>query len=751
MRRVWMLLLVACASPPEGPATMFQWEPVFDVLLPGALDRDRDGLVDDAETAAGTDPDLPDSDADGLADGVEVAAGLDPLNPDTDGDGLIDGEEWVFGTDPNSTDTDGDGICDADEFPLTSPLDPDTDGDGLLDGDELVLGTRPDLADTDDDGLDDAEEATWGTDPLVPDTDGDLLPDGDEVAAATDPLFFDTDRDGLMDGEEAAWQTDPLVADSDGDGVLDGVELYLFGSVPSEMDSDGDGLLDGEEQTLGTDLTEVDSDGGGLDDGDEVALGRDPLDRTDDGRSCPMGVVRDCAGICTREAVGVGPCSPRFDCALHQWDDGVCPQATRTIQGDVTVNSANGLASLGGVREIWGTLTLDLGTPARVVLPRLERVGSLRARARNGRIEELVLPMLDTVEGALILEDESLTRLELPRLSTVDRIAMSDPGPVEIVDLSSLTTAREVDLDLPETRALRLPSLSVLEHLEFEGAILDHVDLGALSAVEELRQTGGPGLTLPRLREVDHLSMVGLVGTVSLPILDEAEEVHLDGDRLVDMHLPTLRSVNSLRVDLARGPEVLELVLQEADEIVIDGTGQRELRLSALTGLDHLELQGVLVLEEVVLNAVERVVVEGAPRMRQVDWVFDALTVGGVANLANIGLGDTLVVPRVDLSRLTLVQLPLRTLELPRGGVLDGALTLRANSQLEDVRWTDWTLHGTLVISDHPALFSMPVPAFVGHGAVARISGNPQLDVCGWTALTAQGLQLTLEDNLLCP
>ncbi|MCZ6794801.1 MAG: IPT/TIG domain-containing protein, partial [Planctomycetota bacterium] len=70
--------------------------------LPPLGDLDDDGVLNDAEFAAGTAPDDGDSDDDGLSDGVETNSGVfvdendtgtDPLNPDTDGGGLADGVE----------------------------------------------------------------------------------------------------------------------------------------------------------------------------------------------------------------------------------------------------------------------------------------------------------------------------------------------------------------------------------------------------------------------------------------------------------------------------------------------------------------------------------------------------------------------------------------------------------------------------------------------------------------------------------
>ena len=63
-------------------------------------DADGDGLDDDAEAAAGTDPARADTDDDGLPDGEELTLGTDPLNADSDGDGYPDGAEVAAERDP---------------------------------------------------------------------------------------------------------------------------------------------------------------------------------------------------------------------------------------------------------------------------------------------------------------------------------------------------------------------------------------------------------------------------------------------------------------------------------------------------------------------------------------------------------------------------------------------------------------------------------------------------------------------------
>lgn len=110
------------------------WEELYapgdlDELSPGG-DADGDGLNDESEFAAGTNPIVNDTDEDGLTDGIEA----DPT------------EIGYSGTDPLVADTDGDGRGDAAEIndaPTSNPLDRDSDDDGVVDGVEVSLGTDP--------------------------------------------------------------------------------------------------------------------------------------------------------------------------------------------------------------------------------------------------------------------------------------------------------------------------------------------------------------------------------------------------------------------------------------------------------------------------------------------------------------------------------------------------------------------------------------------------------------------------------
>lgn len=125
--------------------------------LPVGNDSDNDGLPDFWEElyAPGDLDELStggDADGDGLNDEAEFAAGTNPIVNDTDEDGLTDGIEadpteiGYSGTDPLVADTDGDGRGDGAELndvPTTDPRDRDSDDDGVIDGVEISLGTDP--------------------------------------------------------------------------------------------------------------------------------------------------------------------------------------------------------------------------------------------------------------------------------------------------------------------------------------------------------------------------------------------------------------------------------------------------------------------------------------------------------------------------------------------------------------------------------------------------------------------------------
>jgi len=306
------------------------------VIVVQGPDGDNDGLSDEDEIAAGTDPADADSDDDGLIDGEEPSYDQDSdgdglinaLDPDSDDDGLFDGTEAGKNCSNSATDTAaGNCIADADPASTTNPLIADTDSGGVSDGGEdanangrIDAGeTNPNdgaddnsLNDDDNDGLPNGQEMAIGSDPNDADSDDDGLPDGMERNLSADSdgdglinvLDPDSDNDGLFDGTEAGQDcagadtdvtagrcradaddsttTSPVLADTDNGGVRDGAE-----------DANLDGRVDVGEldpNNPADDSSVIDTDGDGLSDAQEQTLGSDPNDADTDDDGLPDGM-----------------------------------------------------------------------------------------------------------------------------------------------------------------------------------------------------------------------------------------------------------------------------------------------------------------------------------------------------------------------------------------------------------------------------------------------------------------------------
>ena len=227
------------------------WEQLhgFDITTAadGTTDVDADGLTQQQEFAAKTNPRIADTDSDGLTDGAELNTyRTAPLVADSDKDGLNDGAEVLqHRSNPLLADSDQDGINDNLEVNQyqTNPNAADTDADGLGDLWEVEYGTDAKVADAsadpDADGLTNQEEFNYKTWPQVADTDRDGLSDGPEVRLhLTNPLIADTDDDYLPDGYEVQQSLNPkLATDAASDPDLDkftNLEEYAYRSLPQD-------------------------------------------------------------------------------------------------------------------------------------------------------------------------------------------------------------------------------------------------------------------------------------------------------------------------------------------------------------------------------------------------------------------------------------------------------------------------------------------------------------------------------------
>ena len=168
-----------------------------DVDRPGSRLVLRDIVVMNGNALLRGSAPVADSDGDGLTDEEEAKAGTDPLNPDTDGDGVGDGIETRLAATGSEFDPLVAGTFQA-CAKLTDLL-ADHDLDGLNDCEEAILRTDPYLADSDRDGVPDLVEVRLGSNPLVDDrlidSDQDGINNGDEVKEGLDPWTNDSSRD----------------------------------------------------------------------------------------------------------------------------------------------------------------------------------------------------------------------------------------------------------------------------------------------------------------------------------------------------------------------------------------------------------------------------------------------------------------------------------------------------------------------------------------------------------------------------
>lgn len=204
-------------------------------FLRTCADSDHDGVTDQGEEDAGTDPDSPDSDGDGLCDGYRAVAAVcvagesvfankdeddlvDPLDEDDDGDGL-----------PTSFELEAElAKPDADEYNDPAWLDIDSDNNNILDS---VEG----FTDHDGDGI--PSIVDLGDDPENCDEDADCDVQPGSLGCNDETGFCEFPRQARPDGEGGAGST-PVTGGSP--SATGGGAPATSGGAPGDDDDDDD-------------------------------------------------------------------------------------------------------------------------------------------------------------------------------------------------------------------------------------------------------------------------------------------------------------------------------------------------------------------------------------------------------------------------------------------------------------------------------------------------------------------------------
>lgn len=295
-----------------------------------------------------------------------------------------------------------------------------------------------------------------------------------------------------------------------------------------------------------------------------------------------------------------------------------CVDATRTIDGAVTITGDDDGSALGDVEAITGDLVIDGSSVATLSLDCIETIGgkldvnqsstvelslaSLRAigdrfrPAYSDSLTAVSMPSLQTIGGSLDLHVcAALTELELPALTEVG-------GDVTVL---SMTALRE--LSLPALDTIRFENVTSMPTGQ-------GVSLGSNPVLGEL--------SLPALTTMGG-GTIFISGNDSLarfaaPALRECEQniTFLDSPALVSIELPQLVSARALSV--------------------VQAGGLRSLSLPLLRSLAFLSISQQPVLESIALPAFtefvgESFLIRDNPALPQclVDAVVDQLRDNG--------------------------------------------------------------------------------------------------------------------------
>ncbi|MFK8030998.1 MAG: choice-of-anchor U domain-containing protein [Gammaproteobacteria bacterium] len=221
---------------------------VLDAIVISYVDGDADGMADIWENALfGTllNNGQGDTDGDGLSDQLEYSAGTDPLNVDTDGDGQSDADEVQFGSDPRDPN---------DNYNDSAPEQPELENMNDAALSDLVLDSTNGYTDPDGDAIGYSEWELSLDDQFLMGVVLSRTVEGDTAimipTGVMDPgsTYYARTRHFDRTNVPSAWSEtvvinadDRFANDLDGDGIDDEYQ------VPSGADANANGVSDDVE------------------------------------------------------------------------------------------------------------------------------------------------------------------------------------------------------------------------------------------------------------------------------------------------------------------------------------------------------------------------------------------------------------------------------------------------------------------------------------------------------------------------
>jgi hypothetical protein len=568
----------------------------------------------------------------------------------------------------------------------------------------------------------------------------------------------DTNGDGVLADSEVATRT---VVCMPAPTVPPGVVLRLVAeprgrncaaggtAVQSGPDTNGNGRLDDAEVTH-----------------TEYACGQELLTRIvaePEGANCTAGGVAFLAGRDRNADHVLDP----VEIEVTEYD---CGDA---LARDVDIRSSDDVAALASIRTITGTLSIRFADFEDVSLPRLEHVGGALTFFPF-HLNRLSFPELRDIDGAFEL-DGQIAAIDFPRLARVGALSVRTGG---LSDLSGVPSLTQVDGDVDIQGTFRLTT----------------VDLSNLIIGGNLHVSSNPQLTDVTVALRDHVGSVTFSGNDALEVVNlsvaPSREPVAEMDSLFSFSNPRLAhlALSADRItslDVGGCPAIAEITLDvtrfDRDVLLFDITTPFKLALSAPRGAAQIEFGGHLTISSALdtMTSTVPVIADGLlvfdkTRLRSLDagariasarggvrFSDNALLTeiapftlgGGLQLINNARLSDLPLLPLLDpgdFEGAVITDNPLLTsvpslahverVRLSIGVARNGALGQLPLPALH-------TIEGQLNVNDNPRLTSLVLPA-LEHAASIGINRNPVLDTLAAPALIDVPEQLFIFQNL---